>query len=148
MSITTENILLIGSILLFISILAGKTSYRFGVPTLLFFLLIGMLAGSEGIGRIEFNDPGLAQFIGIVALNFILFSGGFDTVEGINAFYGRCASNGSCDRLVRPSDYGIPDPGSTSPGFYRFINRCSSSIFDTEGKEYRSQGQPEIDTGA
>jgi cell volume regulation protein A len=79
MSITTENILLIGSILLFISILAGKTSYRFGVPTLLFFLLIGMLAGSEGIGRIEFNDPGLAQFIGIVALNFILFSGGFDT---------------------------------------------------------------------
>jgi len=79
MSITTENILLIGSILLFISILAGKTSYRFGVPTLLFFLLIGMLAGNDGIGKIEFNDPQIAQFIGIVALNFILFSGGFDT---------------------------------------------------------------------
>lgn len=79
MYVTTENILLIGSILLFISILAGKTSYRFGVPTLLFFLVIGMLAGSEGIGGINFNDPGTAQFIGIVALNFILFSGGLDT---------------------------------------------------------------------
>ncbi len=79
MEITTENILLIGSILLLISIFAGKTSYKFGVPTLVLFLLIGILAGSEGIGGINFNDPQLAQFIGIVALNFILFSGGLDT---------------------------------------------------------------------
>lgn len=79
MNITIENVLLIGSFLLFISILAGKTSYRFGVPTLVLFLLVGMLAGSEGLGRIEFNDPSLAQFIGIVSLNFILFSGGLDT---------------------------------------------------------------------
>jgi potassium/hydrogen antiporter len=79
MEITTENILLIGSLLLLISIFAGKTSYKFGVPTLVLFLLIGILAGTEGIGKIEFNDPQLAQFIGIVALNFILFSGGLDT---------------------------------------------------------------------
>ena len=79
MEITTENILLIGSLLLLISIFAGKTSYKFGVPTLVLFLLIGILAGSEGIGGINFNDPQLAQFIGIVALNFILFSGGLDT---------------------------------------------------------------------
>lgn len=79
MSLTIENILLIGSILLFISIVAGKTSYRFGVPTLILFLTIGMLAGSEGIGGILFNDPKLAQFIGIISLNFILFSGGLDT---------------------------------------------------------------------
>jgi len=79
MSITIENILLIGSILLFISILAGKTSYRFGVPTLVLFLAVGILSGSEGIGGIYFNDPQLAQFIGIVSLNFILFSGGLDT---------------------------------------------------------------------
>nr|HPI79973.1 cation:proton antiporter [Cyclobacteriaceae bacterium] len=79
MSLTIENILLIGSILLFISIVAGKTTYRFGVPTLLLFLTIGMLAGSDGIGGILFNDPGLAQFIGIISLNFILFSGGLDT---------------------------------------------------------------------
>ena len=79
MTLTTENILLIGSILLFISLLAGKTTYRFGVPVLILFLVIGMLAGSEGIGGIYFDNLKTAQFIGIVALNFILFSGGLDT---------------------------------------------------------------------
>jgi len=77
--LTTENILLIGSILLFISLIAGKTSYKLGVPVLILFITIGMLAGSDGIGQIQFNDPKAAQFIGIVALNFILFSGGLDT---------------------------------------------------------------------
>lgn len=79
MFLTIENILLVGSSLLLISIVLGKTSYRFGVPILVLFLAIGMLAGSEGIGGINFDDPKLAQFIGIVALNFILFSGGLDT---------------------------------------------------------------------
>ncbi|EAR15369.1 potassium/proton antiporter [Robiginitalea biformata] len=79
MTITIENILLIGSLLLLISVIVGKPSYKFGVPTLLIFLAIGMLAGSEGIGGIYFDDPKIAQFIGIVSLNFILFSGGLDT---------------------------------------------------------------------
>ncbi|WP_323756318.1 potassium/proton antiporter [Roseivirga sp.] len=79
MSLTIENIMLIGSLLLFISIIAGKTSYRFGVPTLVLFLAIGMLAGSDGIGGIYFDNPSVAQFIGVVSLNFILFSGGLDT---------------------------------------------------------------------
>ncbi|HNR41261.1 MAG TPA: potassium/proton antiporter [Bacteroidales bacterium] len=79
MKITFENILLIGSVLFLISIIAGKTSFRLGIPTLIFFLIIGMLAGTDGIGKIEFNNPSIAQFIGIVALNFILFSGGFET---------------------------------------------------------------------
>jgi len=79
MTLTTENILLIGSVLLFVSLLAGKTSFRFGIPVLILFLGIGMLAGSDGIGGIYFDNPKTAQFIGIVALNFILFSGGLDT---------------------------------------------------------------------
>ena len=79
MTLTTENILLIGSILLFVSLFAGKTSLKFGVPILILFLSIGMLAGSEGIVGIKFDNPKTAQFIGIVALNFILFSGGLDT---------------------------------------------------------------------
>lgn len=79
MNLTIENILLVGSILLFISIIAGKTSYKFGVPTLLLFLATGMLAGTDGIGHIHFDNPKIAQFIGIVSLNFILFSGGLDT---------------------------------------------------------------------
>lgn len=72
-------IILVGSLLLLISILAGKTSYRLGVPTLILFLAVGVLAGSEGIGGIAFDSPILAQFIGIIALNVILFSGGLDT---------------------------------------------------------------------
>jgi len=79
MHLHIENILLIASLLLLLSILGGKTTSRWGVPTLLFFLLVGILAGSEGLGRIPFDDPPLAQFIGIVALNFILFSGGLGT---------------------------------------------------------------------
>jgi len=79
MSLTTENILFIGSILLFISLIAGKTSYKYGVPVLIFFVIIGMLAGSEGIGNIYFDNPKVTQFIGIIALNFILFTGGFET---------------------------------------------------------------------
>jgi cell volume regulation protein A len=78
-TLTIENIILVGSILLFIGILAGKTSFHLGIPTLVLFLLVGMLAGSDGIGGIHFDSPGTAQFIGIVALNFILFSGGFET---------------------------------------------------------------------
>jgi potassium/hydrogen antiporter len=79
MLISAQNILLISSILLFISLLASKTSFKFGVPVLIFFLAIGMLAGSEGIGGIYFDNPNVAQFVGIIALNFILFSGGFET---------------------------------------------------------------------
>lgn len=79
MDIATGNILLIGSILLLVSIIAGKTTDKFGVPTLIFFLVVGVLAGSEGIGGIHFNNPNLAQLIGAVSLNFILFSGGLDT---------------------------------------------------------------------
>lgn len=79
MNFTTENFLLIGSLLLFISLLAGKTSFRLGVPTLIFFLVVGMVAGASFSGLIVFSDAITTQFIGIVALNFILFAGGFET---------------------------------------------------------------------
>ncbi len=79
MSVSIENILFVGSVLLLVSIIAGRTIRQIGIPTLILFLVIGMLAGSEGIGGIYFDDAHLAQFIGIVALNFILFSGGLDT---------------------------------------------------------------------
>ena len=78
MIIDTGNILLIGAILLFFSIIAGKAGFRFGVPVLLLFLGVGMLFGSDGLG-IQFNNPQGAQFIGVIALSIILFSGGMDT---------------------------------------------------------------------
>lgn len=79
MRFTPENIILISSVLLIASIVANKTSFKLGIPTLILFLVVGMLAGSEGIGKIYFDDPHTAQLMGVVALNFILFSGGMDT---------------------------------------------------------------------
>lgn len=77
--ISLETVLFITSVLLILSILASKVSSRLSVPTLLLFLGIGMLAGSEGIGGIYFDNAQLAQAIGVIALVFILFSGGLDT---------------------------------------------------------------------
>ena len=71
--------LFIASVLVMLSILASKLSARFGIPGLLLFLGIGMLAGSDGPGNIPFEDYRLTQFIGIIALAFILYSGGLST---------------------------------------------------------------------
>jgi len=71
--------LLVSSVLLLLSILAWKVSSRLGIPALLLFLGIGMLAGSDGPGGIYFDDASVAQSVGVVALAFILFAGGLDT---------------------------------------------------------------------
>lgn len=71
--------LLVSSVLLLLSILAWKVSNRLGIPSLLLFLGIGMLAGSDGPGGIYFDNASVAQAVGIVALAFILFAGGLDT---------------------------------------------------------------------
>lgn len=76
--IMTEGFLLVGALLLVVSIFVSKLSFKFGVPTLLLFLMVGMLFGSDGVG-IEFNNMKYAQAIGIVAMSIILFSGGMDT---------------------------------------------------------------------
>lgn len=73
-----ELVLLVISILFFVSILADKVGFRFGVPALLLFLGVGMLFGSDGLG-INFESTSMAQTIGTVALCIILFSGGMDT---------------------------------------------------------------------
>jgi len=81
MTISLDNILLLGSILLFIGLIGTRTT-RYGVPVLLLFLVVGMLAGSDGFGGIYFDDPQTSKFIGSVALSFILFSGGLETRWG------------------------------------------------------------------
>lgn len=74
-----DYLLLAGSILILVSIAVARLSSNLGVPSLLLFLAVGMLAGSEGPGGIYFSDAGLAQSIGVIALAFILFAGGLDT---------------------------------------------------------------------
>jgi cell volume regulation protein A len=75
----TEQIFIIIAVLLLASVFASKASARFGVPALLLFLIVGMVAGSDGIGQIQFHDPVIAKFIGDYALTIILFTGGLDT---------------------------------------------------------------------
>ncbi len=77
--ITLEQSLLIASLLLVLGVLASKTSSRLGVPALVLFIGVGMLAGSEGPGGIPYDDPRSAQDLGIIALAFILFAGGLET---------------------------------------------------------------------
>lgn len=67
------------ALLLLLSIFGSKASGRLGVPALVLFLVIGMLAGSEGIGGIYFDDAAIAQHLGVIALAFILFAGGLET---------------------------------------------------------------------
>ncbi len=74
-----DQLILSGSLLVLIAILSRKFSARFGVPVLVLFLLVGMLAGSEGIGGIDFNNFSIAHGIGTVALVVILFDGGLRT---------------------------------------------------------------------
>lgn len=74
-----EQVLTGLAVLLIVSVLASKASGRLGVPVLIIFLGLGMLAGSEGIGGIYFDDAMFAQRLGVIALVFILFAGGLET---------------------------------------------------------------------
>lgn len=65
--------------LLFLGVLVSVVSDKVGVPALLFFLAVGMFAGSEGPGGIHFDDASIAQLVGVLALVYILFAGGLST---------------------------------------------------------------------
>ena len=76
----TLNVLyLVGALLIFASILSSTVSARLGIPLLLLFLAVGMLAGEQGILGIHFAQYGLANFIGQAALACILLDGGLRT---------------------------------------------------------------------
>lgn len=78
-----NQIILIGALLIALSILAGMFSSRIGAPLLLVFLGLGMLAGEDGPGGIEFNDFSLTFLVGSVALAIILFDGGLRTPRSV-----------------------------------------------------------------
>jgi cell volume regulation protein A len=74
-----DRLILMGALLVLIGIASSKLSSRFGVPVLVLFILVGMLAGSEGVGGIQFENYGFAHGAGTVALAVILFDGGLRT---------------------------------------------------------------------
>jgi cell volume regulation protein A len=73
------TLVLAASGLVLLGVVASRLSSRFGIPGLLVFLAVGMLAGSDGPGGIDFENAELAQTLGVVALAFILFAGGIST---------------------------------------------------------------------
>lgn len=75
--IGSENFVLVWAVLLFIAVVAGKMAYRFGAPALLLFLGVGMLF--SGLEIISFNSFEMTQFVGMIALCIILFTGGMET---------------------------------------------------------------------
>ena len=75
----SDNLLLLASVLVFVAVLITKVGVKLGAPSLLLFLLLGMLVGSEGLG-LKFEDYEIAESIGHFAMTVILFTGGFETV--------------------------------------------------------------------
>jgi len=74
-----DRLILLGAVLLILAVASSKVSSRMGLPVLVLFLLMGMVAGGEGLGGIAFENYGLAHAVGTVALAFILFDGGLRT---------------------------------------------------------------------
>ncbi len=77
-NLLSDNLLLLASVLVFFAILITKVGARFGAPSLLLFLVLGMLVGADGLG-VRFNDFEVAESIGHFAMTIILFTGGLET---------------------------------------------------------------------
>ena len=156
----TELFLLVGSVILIFSVLAGKAGFRFGLPSLLLFLGVGMLFGSDGLG-IQFNSPQIAQFIGTLALSIILFSGGMDTKiaeikpiasQGVVlATFGVLATTFVTGGLLNlpfiQSLLFFELPGIPVVGCGHVINRLSFRLFDITKQECLLEGEPAPDVG-
>ena len=164
MHLTPQNILLIGSILLFISVWVSQGSYKFGVPALILFLGVGMLAGSEGVGTwfghhqgIVFDNPKTAQFIGVVALNFILFSGGLDTKwrsikpvlwQGVAlSTVGVVLTAGAVGLFVYLALNDFFVCRSHAVGFHHLVHRRGGRVLHSALKPARAQTQPQAHAG-
>ena len=157
MIFTAENILLIGSILILSSILISKTGYRFGIPTLLLFLVVGMLFGSDGLG-LQFHSASDAQFIGMIALSIILFSGGMDTKYAdirpvlkpgiVLSTLGR-APDHFAHRSVHLLDFGmgqhqhpIASAHFDAAGRHHVVNRLCLRVQSSALTEHESEAEP------
>ena len=77
-----EPVLFVGAVLTLAGVLASKLASRLGIPALLLFLALGMLTGTDGPGRVDFDDAAVAQAVGVSALALILFDGGLATRWG------------------------------------------------------------------
>ncbi|OUS69548.1 K+/H+ antiporter [Pseudoalteromonas sp. A601] len=77
-----DNIILVSAVLILLGVISSKLSARVGLPVLVLFLLVGMLAGEDGIAGISFDNAEAAHALGTLALAIILFDGGLQTPIG------------------------------------------------------------------
>jgi hypothetical protein len=133
MKFSAENMMLAGSILLIASILASKTSFKLGIPTLILFLAIGMLAGSEGIGNIYFDDPHLAEILGKCKTDCMARDFFINSWRIGDSYRGRsfCASR-----------YRLYPDGRFIAWINCFCHRCGCCFFYTPDKKCSVEGKP------
>src|SRR5690554_5316798 len=74
-----DQVLLLAAVLILLGVISSKASAKLGLPVLVLFLFVGILAGERGIGGIAFDNPGAAHALGTLALAMILYDGGLQT---------------------------------------------------------------------
>lgn len=77
--LSTDSFILILALLFIVGVLTTRFSTKLGVPSLILFILVGMVMGSDVLGIIYFDNAALTQMIGVIALVIILFEGGLQT---------------------------------------------------------------------
>ena len=154
--ITIEHTLLVSALLLLLSVLASKTSSRLGVPALVLFIVVGMLAGSEGPGGIPYDNPRSAQDLGIIALAYILFAGGLETDrktlsqvlwQGVSlATIGVIVTAVLFAWFATPAAFLVA--GRPAAGLHRLLHRRGGGILHPAGPGHRVERRVASRTGA
>src|SRR5690606_4078737 len=103
-----DQILLLAAVLILLGVVSSKASARLGLPVLVLFLIVGMLAGERGIGGIAFDNPAAAHALGTLALALILYDGGLQTpIASIRSVWKPAATLATLGVLVTAAVTGV-----------------------------------------
>ena len=155
MPTSIEALFIIFSALIILSIFTIKLSVRFGIPSLVLFIVIGMLAGSDGPGGLYFDNPQLVQTLGVIALVLILFSGGLDTEwnsvrlvlwNGLSLSTIGVVAHGSLGGMVRLGGPRVVVSRGTLAGGNRLLDGCRCGVHGATGQ--KREASPDLGQSA